>query len=93
MARERGRGELGSRRDAPFTLRYGGGGSNFADWQFFRSLTEGIISTIGMLSGDELQKGPTPRPVNSEGIDNLNKAWTAVTTSDPVSLTGFIDKV
>jgi hypothetical protein len=61
--------------------------------QFERTLAGAAIPTIGILSGDELQQGPTPRPVDSESLDYLDKAWTAVTTSDPVSLTGFIDNV
>jgi hypothetical protein len=61
--------------------------------QFQRTLAGAAIPTIGILSGRELQKGPTPRQVDSEDLDYLGKAWTAVTKSDPVSLTGFVDKV
>ena len=61
--------------------------------QFEGTLAGAATPTIGILSVDELQKGPTPRPVDSESFDYLDKAWTAATASDPVSLTGFIEKV
>ena len=61
--------------------------------QFERTLAVAAIPTIGILSVDELQKGPTPRAVDSESLDYLDKAWTAATASDPISLTGFIEKV
>ena len=61
--------------------------------QFERTLRGAAIPTISVLSGAELRNGPTPRPVDIEGLDYLGKAWTALTASEPVALTGFIDKV
>jgi hypothetical protein len=61
--------------------------------QFDRTLGGAAIPTISVLSGAELRNGPTPRPVDIEGVDYLGNAWTALTESEPVALTSFIDNV
>ena len=61
--------------------------------QFERTFGGAAIPTISVLTGAELRTGPTARPVDIEGLDYLGKAWTALTASEPVALTDFIDKV
>ena len=76
-----------------FLRAIGGRADSLRIVQFERTLSGAPIPTIGILSNDEVQKGPIPRPIDGEGLAYLDKAWSAGTTSHPVSLTGFIDQV
>jgi Domain of unknown function (DUF1835) len=61
--------------------------------QFEQTLSGTAIPTIRILSGDEFKNSPIPRPIESEGLAYLDKAWSAATTPRPASFIGFIDQV
>ncbi len=61
--------------------------------QFDRMPSGKPIPTVGILSGEELQKHPNPHPIDRIGLAYLDKAWNAASASIPAPLLGFIEQI
>lgn len=61
--------------------------------QFDRMPSGKAIPTVGILSGEELQKHPNPHPIDRKGLAYLDKAWSAASASIPTPLLGFIEQI
>jgi methyltransferase (TIGR00027 family) len=60
--------------------------------QFERSLSGAAVPTFGILSRDDLRSCPIARSIDRAGLAYLDKAWRAVTASNPAALMEFIDQ-
>jgi hypothetical protein len=58
--------------------------------QFERTVAGKAIPTLSIINSPEFQSRPRPRPIDGEELAYLDKAWGAVTASDPVALIQFL---
>jgi Domain of unknown function (DUF1835) len=61
--------------------------------QFERTSGGKPIPHLGILSRNEFRKHPAPHPIDGEELADLDRAWGAVTASDPAELIRFLDQV
>jgi hypothetical protein len=58
--------------------------------QFERTADGKAISTLGIMNPSEFQEHPDPHLIDGAEFAYLEKAWSAVTASDPIALMSFL---